>query len=260
MDLQNFLNLYRSRQRFIWTVVLTVMLITTALSLVQSLKYRSTLRLLVVQDSSTTTDTYAVMRSTEYLSKILAKVSYSTSFADRVLTDNPNIDRAYFGNTSQQLSKRWQSSLVVMAINETGIIEINGFHPNRDQAEKIARGVGARLISANTDYHGLGTAVKIKLLDDPITSNYPVRPNLLVNLFLALVVGLISSFAWIYLRRTAEFEQETYVNYNHNSDLSQPNMEDKPSISESFQPEADELLPWTENFEPEARIQDLLRQ
>ena len=201
MDNLNFfekLQLYKMR---ILAITLTVTALALVISFLQPLKYRSTLRLLVVQEGAQATDAYTLMRSNEYLGKLLANVTYSTSFAEKVFANSGGVDRSYFGNTPRKLATTWTQALDVKNLSETGSIEINAYHTNRDQAELLARAIGSNLIASNGEYHGLGDQVKIKVLDEPITTNWPVKPNVLVNLCLGLAAGLAVGVAYAYFAK-----------------------------------------------------------
>lgn len=208
MNLIYFWQSIKSQKTVIGIFIMVFFVLGAGLTLVQPLKYSSSLRLLVVQDASNVAgDPYAMARSNEYLSDVLSKVTYSTSFYNRAVSAGFNIDRAYFGNTNKKISKNWNKTIEVKKINNTGIISITAYHSNREQAEKIARAVGYVLITQNSNYHGLGNKVSLKLLDEPITSTWPVKPNLLLNTVLSLFLGLVFGVAYVYL--TAENKSAT---------------------------------------------------
>jgi capsular polysaccharide biosynthesis protein len=200
MSLSYFWQRLKSKKLVIGIFVLAFFVVGVGLTLAQPLKYSSSLRLLVVQDSSSAAgDPYAVARSNEYLSDVLSKVVYSTSFYSRAITAGFNIDKAYFGNTNKKAAKNWNKTIEVKKINNTGIISVTAYHPNQGQAERIARAVGYVLITQNQNYHGLGDKVSLKLLDEPINSAWPVKPNLLLNAILSLFLGLVFGLVYIYL-------------------------------------------------------------
>ena len=199
MELNTFIYLIKNKLGVIFTFVAIFFVLGIGLTLVQPLKHSSNLRLLVVQDASGSTDPYATTRGNEYLSEVLSKVSYSTSFYNQVLGSGLGVDSNYFGNTNKKIAKTWSKTIEVKPVANTGIISVTAYHPKKDQAEKIARGIGSVLITQNRNYHGLGDKVSLKLLDDPITSKYPVKPNLILNAVLSLVLGLIFSLSFIYL-------------------------------------------------------------
>lgn len=208
MNLSYFWQAIKSKRLVIGIFVLVFFILGVGLTLVQPLKYSSSLRLLVVQDASNVaSDPYTMARSNEYLSDVLSKVTYSTSFYSRVMNAGFNIDAPYFGNTNKKISKNWNKTIEVKKINNTGIISVTAYHTKADQAEKIARAVGYVLITQNSNYHGLGDKVSLKLLDEPITSTWPVKPNLLLNTVLSLFLGLVFGLVYVYLSDTDQDEQ-----------------------------------------------------
>jgi len=217
MSLSYFWELIKRKKLVVGVFVLAFFVLGVGLTLTQPLKYSSSLRLLVVQDASSVAgDPYTLARSNEYLSDVLSKVTYSTSFYGRVMSAGFNIDKTYFGNTTKKISKNWNKTIEVKKINNTGIISVTAYHPKQDQAEKIARGVGYILITQNSNYHGLGDKVSLKLLDEPINSTWPVKPNLLLNAVLSLFLGLVFSLIYIYL--VGEEPMEPIMEVNPQSD------------------------------------------
>ena len=58
--------------------------------------------------------------------------------------------------------------------------------------ERIVKAVNYVLVTYNNEYHGLGDSVKIKLLDQPVVSDTPVSPNIIVLLPTFIILGFIS--------------------------------------------------------------------
>jgi len=202
MELGVFLRLWRARWQGGLLIAALCLAVIMAATLAQPLKYSSSLRLLVVQETDGA-DYYTAARSTEYLSDILSKVSYTRIFFDQVLAVAPEIKADYFGRTNQQIVKHWARSIDVKPVVNTGLLNVTVYHADRGQAEILARAVAKVLIEHNGDYHGLGNKVSLKLLDGPLTSNYPVKPNVVVNALLALLSGVLLSGAVVYWRPQA---------------------------------------------------------
>ena len=138
-------------------------------------------------------------------SAFLAKVISSNSFYENVLNSGYYVNKNYFGQTIKAQMKIWSKTVSAKAVNGTGIISLDVYHTDRSQAEMIARAVAYTLQAKNGLYHGGGDNVSIKIIDEPITSNYPVKPNIIFNFSLALVLGLIFAGMYIYL-----FPEEKY--------------------------------------------------
>ncbi len=247
MELNTFIYLIKTKLTTVLIFMGLFFVVGLGLTLVQPLKYSSSLRLLVVQDASGAVDPYTTTRANEYLSEILSKVSYSTSFLNQVLGTGLGVDASYFGNTNKKMAKTWAKTIDVKPVANTGIIAVTAYHPNRDQAERIARAVGNILITQNGNYHGLGDKVAIKLLDEPITSSYPVKPNLLINAGLSLLLGLIFALSFIYLFPEATlFERRALAATDwqaEDSQLNQFNLHQQPEAAENYRL-VEEALPF----------------
>lgn len=183
--------------------VFIFLILAIIFSLLQPFKYGSNSQVLIIQNFSNP-DPYLASKSTEYLSNILAKVVSSNSFFENVLTSGYYVNKNYFGDTVKDQMKNWSKTVSAKAINDSGIISLSVYHTDRSQAELINRAVVYTLQTKHGLYHG-GGDVAIKVIDEPITSNYPVQPNLILNFGLALILGFIFSLVYIYL-----FPKEKY--------------------------------------------------
>ncbi len=197
MEFHEFLKLIQKKAQTIFTITLVGVMVVLLVSLVQPLSYRVKSRLLVVQNASSA-DAYSLSRSNEYLGGLLSKVVTSGSFYDQVSGSKYGVDKNYFtGEYSQQL-KKWQKTVSTMTDGDTGIIEVAVYHPQVSEAKKIALAINDILITSNQNYHG-GENVQINIIDQPLASSYPVKPNLLVNGLLALIGFLVFSLFYIYV-------------------------------------------------------------
>jgi len=167
------------------------------ISVIQPLKYSVSSRLLVIQNA-TSADAYALSRSNEYLGNLLAEVVYSSSFYEQVRASKYNIDENYFsGNYNQQL-KTWIKTVDTRAQDDTGIIDINVYHPDVTEAKKIALAVNDILINRNQEYQG-SQNIKINIIDQPLASIYPTKPNIPYNLVATFFLSFIFALIYIYL-------------------------------------------------------------
>jgi len=203
MEFNEFLNLIKKKKQTIFTLMLTVLMLTLVLSLAQTMKYTVKSRLLVVQNSADN-DAYTLSKSNEYLGNLFAEVVYSSSFYDRVISSPYGINENYFSGTYNQQVEKWQKTIKTKTQGDTGIVEIYVYHPQPTEANKIALAINDILINNNQDYHG-GQNIKISIIDQPITSSYPNKPNLPYNLILALFGSFIISLFYIYI-----FPEEKY--------------------------------------------------
>ncbi len=200
MDLQYFLQLVKQKRKIIFGVVALFIIVAAIAVAFQPFKYSSDSQLLVVQErQGMVVDAYTASKSSEHLSRVLASVVSSNSFFTKVTTTSPSINQEYFGSSPKDQIKEWGKTVSAKHINDTGIIAISVYHPNRAEAEKIAAAVNYVLMTQHSAYDGGGDTVKVRLIDQPVTSNYPVQPNIILIGSLALILGLITGLMYVYL-------------------------------------------------------------
>lgn len=197
MDINTFLKTLKKRQAKVWIFVLIFLIIASVASFSQSLKYQATSRLLIIQDGAAS-DPYTISKSNQYLSSLLSEAVYSSSFFDLLVNSETNIDWGYFNGDYKQQIKKWKKTVLAKNINDTGVLEVQVYHPDQEQAKKIAEAINNLLITQNNLYQGSNSNLKLKIIDQPLVSSWPVKPNLILNFGGALVFGLLFSFIYIY--------------------------------------------------------------
>lgn len=218
MELNDFINLVSRQRKTIFGIIAIFILLGVGVIAVQRFKYSSVSQLLVVQEYSQNVDAYTASKSNEYLSSVLASVVTSNSFFSKVLESGFDIDANYFGSNPKDQMKQWTKTVTAKSINDSGIISVSVYHPDRLQAEKIDRAVNYVLMTQNTAYHGSGDSVKVRLIDQPITSNFPVKPNIFLTIGIAIVLGFIAGLIYIYLTPTVNLPTHRYgqhASYSH---------------------------------------------
>lgn len=189
------------RRKFIILFAIGATLLAGIFSFTQPLKYSASIRLLITQKAGFTLDPYTAIRSTELLGENLAQLIKTSSFLDRVLQSGYKIDAAYF-RASGQLSERqrrklWMQTIDAVQVRGTGILEITAYHPKPDEAMKIVAASAFLLSSQGSDY--VGRDITVRLVDAPLASRFPVKPNIPLNMFVGGLVGLLAGSGWIWV-------------------------------------------------------------
>jgi len=197
MDTTYFLKTIKKRQGIIITFVLIFIGLALIATFSQPLKYRASSRLLIIQEG-TTSDSYAIAKSNQYLSSLLSEAVSSGSFFDLMTGSNSGVDWSYFGGDYKQQIKKWKKTVTAQSANDTGVMAIETYHPNSEQAKQIAIAVNNIIMSQNNIYQGSDTNVKIKVIDQPLVSSFPVKPNLILNFAAGLIFGLLFGLAYVY--------------------------------------------------------------
>jgi len=175
------------------------MIVAVGLSFTQKLKYSSTVRMLIIQPSSLNVDPYTAIRSAEQIGSNLAQVVYTTDFFAKVTNASGfAIDPTYFPDNDAKRRKLWSQTVSVKVENGTGLLNITVYHPDKDQATAIARAIAYVMTNYGASYVG-GTGLEIKLVDAPLVSNFPVKPNIPVNGFTGLVLGALFGAVYVIL-------------------------------------------------------------
>lgn len=199
MNFNEFTSLMKRKKGTIFSLTLLIVVLIMLISLLGGLKYSARSKVLVFQDNASLNDAYTVSRSNEYLSSLLSQVVYSSSFFNMVI-ENPQykIDSNYFSGGYADRLKKWRKTVATKSVNDTGIIEVNVFHEVPDQARMISLAVNDVLINKNSNYHG-GQGVTVNVLDQPLVSDYPDKPNLFFNFIFSLFLGLFLAIMYSYI-------------------------------------------------------------
>ena len=198
MELKDFLNLISRKKATIIYLVLLFLVVSLIITFSQPLKYGSESKLLVVQKYNTY-DVYATAKSNEYVSNILSSVISSYSFYNEVVASDSAIDRGYFkGDNSKQI-RLWEKTASAKAVSDSGVLEISVYHPDSRQAYEISRKINEIIKEKHMNYHGLGDRIDIVIIDEPIVSKFPVKPNIFINIVISIILGLIFSLGYIYV-------------------------------------------------------------
>lgn len=197
MEITNFLKIIKKRQGMIFFSVFVFLVIALLLTFVQPLKYRVSSRLLIISDG-TISDPYTIAKSNQYLGSLLSEAVYSGSFFQLLSTSNYDIDWSYFSGDYKKQTKIWKKSITARNVNDTGVMEVEVYHPNPYQAKQIAYAVNNALMTQNNVYQGSSAGLRVKVIDEPTVSSYPVKPNILINVGAAIIFGLAFGLIYVY--------------------------------------------------------------
>jgi capsular polysaccharide biosynthesis protein len=170
-----------------------VMAVVTGLSFIEPLKYSSSIRMLIIQPAALGYDPYTAIRAAERIGDNLAQVVYTTDFFNKAIAANAarfDIDASYFPDNDAKRRKLWGRMVSARVEPGTGLLNVTVYHPDKDQATQIAQAIAYVMTTEGANYIG-GSALQIRLVDAPLVSRFPVKPNLLVNAFTGLVLGLL---------------------------------------------------------------------
>jgi len=188
---------------------LATMALAAALSFVRPLEYSSTMRLLIIQQSGVNLDPYTAIRSAERIADNLSQVIYTSVFFDKVSAAGFDIDRSYFDPVESKRRKQWSDMVSTQVTHETGFLQISVYHKDKEQASEIARAIAFVLTTEGNQFIG-GRDLEIRLVDTPLQSRFPVRPNVPLNAFLGAVIGVILSSLYLVVGEARRHRHVTF--------------------------------------------------
>ena len=263
MNLNQFLKLIWTKKQAVILIMVVFILICVLVTVVQPFKYGSNIKLLTVYSFKENTDPYITSKSNEYLSNLLSKIVYSNSFFEKIKESGFNIDKSYFKGDDRRQIKNWGETVRARNIVDTGMIDLDVYHTDRNQAEQIARAIAFTLQTEHGEYHGFGKNVEIKIIDKPITSTFPVKPNIAFNLLFAITFGFIFSLVYVYLFPEEEHGMKILnKNKKDNNWKSTAEIIEENDVYRNYEVKEDEIKEYEENevFKEEGSMDNILNK
>lgn len=189
------------------TAILFITLLTLALSgavtAIQPTEYRSSFSVVLI-DQTLNIDGYAAAKSAERLSQSLGQLVETDVFADKIYDELRGASLAQ-GNelfsTDQHLRREaWKRQVETRVQADVGLVRIAVFQPQPDAAQAIASTLSKQLVAFGRQYIGGGQNILFRIVDYPLPSERPARPNIILNLSAGLIVGLFGSMIFFWLR------------------------------------------------------------
>lgn len=194
-----------------WTSVVLVTLLAGGVALLvsalQPQEYSSEIKTLIIQKQNFETDTYLAAKSAEKVGNNLAAIMNTSSFFEKVVAEN-SVDLSDLqAMSAQDRNEAWSKKVTAQVIPDSGLLEITAYDINPQKAQDLATAVAAVMTSSASEYHGGGDSIVIKVVDESITSSYPVRPNILANVAVAMALGFVLSVAGVFLAADVPFRR-----------------------------------------------------
>ncbi len=165
-------------------------------SFLRPLEYSSTLSLLIVPKNVSTADPYTALRSIDRIADNLSQVVYTSTFFDKVFSKSAGPDRSQFGSDEIKKRKKWRRAIAVNINRGTGLMRVTAYHVQALNARLLAESVSEVMISEGWQY--VGADFEVKLVDAPLESRYPVRPNIPLNVLAGFFAGACAGLMYVF--------------------------------------------------------------
>jgi capsular polysaccharide biosynthesis protein len=185
------------------------LILAAGLSFLRPLEYSSTMRLHIIHEAGDSVNPFDAIRTAERIAENLGQIVHTSVIFDKVNSSGFDIDANYFKVNENKRREQWNNMVATRVTHETGFLEVVVFHEDKEQASEIARAIGFVLTTEGNKFFG-GQQLVIQLVDSPLQSRYPVRPNVPLNAFLGAIVGIILSSLYLVIG-----EQKKKTKHHH---------------------------------------------
>ena len=186
--------------RFILIVGFCAALLVGGLSFFQTLEYRATSRLLITPFVSSTGevfDQFTALKSAEQMGATLSQLSETTLFQNRVMHTPYDIRSHLFETDARKRRKQWARTVQADVVPGSGVLVVSTFDASKDRAVALAKAVSDVLVTSGHEY--LPGQVEIRLVDPPLLSRFPVRPNILFRALAGLLFGMLLAVIYVFV-------------------------------------------------------------
>ncbi|MBU1890626.1 hypothetical protein KJ782_04030 [Patescibacteria group bacterium] len=214
----NYLAKIREKKIPILIVTAVAVGISIILTFIQPFEYRSSFSLLVIEKNKNL-DAYAAAKSAERLSLSLGEIVYTTSFYDKVISSGNLPSSVTFPEDEQARRKLWRDKIETRVSPDVGMVKISVYDVDKDRSKDLANSLAIVLSEQGTEYVGGGNSITLKIVDYPITSKNPTRPNIVLNIVAGLIIGLVISIGYYVTQAARGYGKD---NNDNGGSMSQP--------------------------------------
>ena len=186
-----------SRIRNGFKVVIAVGLITSVLAagatFLFPLQYRADAGILIISQSRYGVDPYTVAKSAERIGENLVQVMKTDDFYQKVHeTEGYHVQWQVFDElTARKKRKAWQNDVQGAMVYGTGVLNISAYSTDATQAAALAGATADAMGSKGWQY--VGGDVTLQVVNQPVVTDWPVRPNIAFNALLGAFLGVLGS-------------------------------------------------------------------
>ena len=152
---------------------------------------------MIIPQSRYGVDPYTVVKSAERVGENIVAIMKTDDFYQKVIIQSGlTLDTSRFADVSERVKrKRWQRAVRASVVYGTGIVNISAYHAKPDEAKALAAATAETLAAKGWEY--VGGDVTIKVVNPPLVTRWPARPNLAVNALAGFVAGVIGAVVFL---------------------------------------------------------------
>ncbi len=179
---------------FTWGILVAVL--SAGISLLFPWKYSAESQVLIISRDRSGVDPYTQSKSAERIGDNLTQVMQTADFMQKVLdTPNAAFDKSRWQNlTDRKMRKQWQQDVVGQMQYGSSLMNIT-VYSTKDDVLALANTVTDAVVTHGWEY--VGGDVALKTVSSPLVSRFIAKPNIILNVILGFLAGIILSAAWV---------------------------------------------------------------
>lgn len=158
--------------------------------------YSATTQVLIISRDRSGVDPYTQVKSAERIGENLAQVMRTTDFMAKVMSSGAaNFDKTRWeGLSDRKLRKQWQRDVEGSMSYGSSLLNIKVYSRSQDDAKNLAAVVTETISSRGWEY--VGGDIAIKIVNNPLVSRFPARPDYPTNAVVGFILGALLSSWW----------------------------------------------------------------
>lgn len=155
------------------------------------LEYRADAQIYIIAGARYGVDPFTTVKSAERIGENITQITQTSDFYDKVISQSgESLDLSRFEGVSERVKrKRWQKAVNTSVVFGTGVLNVEAYHKDPDQAVAFASAVSQTLIDRGREY--VGQDVSMRIINSPVATRFPARPNIVVNTVLGFIFGVL---------------------------------------------------------------------
>ncbi|PIR76661.1 MAG: hypothetical protein COU32_00915 [Candidatus Magasanikbacteria bacterium CG10_big_fil_rev_8_21_14_0_10_42_10] len=170
---------------------LVTAILAAGVTLLFPLEYRADAGVLIISQSRYGVDPYTVVKSAERIADNIVQVMGTDDFYEKVKQqDGYTINWNVFDTLDARKKRNaWQKGVQGSVVYGTGVLNISAYSTDPEQAKDLAGAAADTLVSKGWQY--VGGDVTLQVVNHPVVTKWPVRPNIFTNAVLGFAVGVL---------------------------------------------------------------------
>ena len=170
--------------------------ISFSLLIVKEKNFKVTTDYLIVQNQTGAQDFYTLSKSAQYIGKVLNEGIYSEIFIGEVINTG-KVNAGFLSSNKKEKIKDWSNSVQVILNPDLGIVSVQVFDNDQNQALAISDAIADVLTQKSSLFYGEGQNIDVKVLSGPVLERNPSVINIAAACLGGFALGVMIAILWV---------------------------------------------------------------